>query len=360
MFTTTADELPRIMACEGSRLMPASFPVEAGDTSARDEGTAAHYLAQAVFNNEFTFDELTDRKAPNGVYISTEMADHVAQYLSALDCGETEIDTSYGTDAWRINSRADHIAFNHTVDTLIVDDLKYGWRLVSPVNHWSLVWHAIGYCIARQLRPAHVELRIHQPRPWHPDGPCRTWRITGDELWALYAIINAKLSALSDALTTGPQCNGCHAMATCPAYRAANMNALDATDHAIPDDMPNDALSYELDVLTAAQSVIENRLDALRDLASHRLSLGQLIENYSRQATYANTRWRAGLDGATLSLMAGKDLTKPAALVTPTEAKRRGMSEAVIKSLTERPMTGQKLVRSTATERANRLLGNKG
>jgi hypothetical protein len=372
MFVTTADALPRIIACEGSRNMPAYPPADtvfyddAGaplpppDTTARDEGTAAHYMALAAFNNACTLEELIDRKAPNGIYMSGDMAEHVAQYLSELDCGEMETDTSFGCDVWRVNGRADHIKWRPDTGVLTVDDLKYGWRLVEPQGHWSLIWHAIGYCVTRQIQPTRIDLRIHQPRPYHPDGILRTWSIDYATLMALYTELHTKLSSLGDILNTGPQCQGCHALAICPAAHAAALNAIDASERAVPNDIPDDALSYELDVKTTALATLTNQLEALREMASHRISTGRVIPNYGRDPQYANTRWKAGLDAATLSMATGKDLTKPAGFVTPAEAKRRGVPAAVVAAFTERPLIGAKLVRSSATTRANRLLGKRG
>jgi hypothetical protein len=228
MLTTTADNLPRLMKCNGSRLMPAAFPRVEENNTIRDEGNAAHYMANAVFRNEFSIDELIDRKAPNGVIIDGVMADHVGEYLSALDCGEMEVETSFGVSGiWQINGRCDHRKYNASTDTLTIDDLKYGYSIVEPEMHWTLIAHAVGSCIGLGITPANVVLRIHQPRQFHPDGKIREWRITYARLMELYAEINATLSAPTDILTTSDFCRRCHALATCPAARKADMNAID-------------------------------------------------------------------------------------------------------------------------------------
>jgi hypothetical protein len=361
MFIITADDLPRLMLCNGSRLMPPSFPATSTDTTARDEGIAAHYMASAIFNQQYTLEEAIDRKAPNGVYMTAEMAEHVGEYLSALDCGEMEVETSFGGQGWQINGRCDH---RKVVDfgtmTLTIDDLKYGWRPVDPEMNWMLIAHAIGTCIGLQIAPDVIVLRIHQPRPHHPDGKLREWRITYPELMELYAQINATLSNLSDELRTGPvQCPKCPALATCPAARKAGFNAIDAIDMMFDDDVSNELLSYELTTIEYASGVLETRLKALRELALHRVKQGQVVPEYAAETQYANTRWKSGLTAPILSVMTGKDLSTNAT-VTPAEAKRRGVPEDVVKSLTERPQTGLKLVKVNAHKRAERLLGKKG
>lgn len=355
MLTIIADNLPRFMVCNGSRLMEAAYPREEQDNTIRDEGNAAHHMANAVFKNEFTLEELIDRKAPNGSYMSAEMSDHVAEYLSALDCGDTEVDTSFGIPgAWQINGRCDHYSFSGGVVT--IDDLKYGYTIVEPEMNWTLIAHALGICSKLNVEPHEIVLRIHQPRAYHPDGPLREWRISYARLMELYATLTAALVNPSDMLVTSREhCRRCYALATCPAARAADMNAIDATAIAMPDDMSGEALSHYLDTIATAEAQLTNRLTALKELATYRLKQGAVIPNYATETRYAHTRWKTGLTAEFLSMASGTDLAKPG-LVTPAEAKRRGMSETVIASLTERPQTGVKLVRVTAAERAKRLL----
>lgn len=368
MITVTADELPRFMNCNGSRLLPASLPAATTDNTARDEGTAAHYMATAAFNNEFTVDELIDRKAPNGVYMTIEMAEHVQTYLDAIQrrhyeqSSGVEVDTSFGTDTFRVNARADHVG--HSIFTasdwgdssVYVDDFKYGWGIVEPENNWTLIAHAVGYCLTRQITPSHIIMTIHQPRPYHPDGKSREWIITYEQLMTFYQQIAATLTNPSDQLVTGPHCRKCHALATCPAARKANMNAIDASETAFSDDIDNATLSFELNTLRTAQTSLNNRLDALEEMAKFRLKSGQVIDGYAVETQLSNTDWKPGIDVAMMKALTGKDLSKPK-LITPKQAIKAGISEDVIKPFTERRQTGVKLVRVDANKKAQRIFG---
>ena len=343
--------------------MPAAFPAVDIDPTDRNEGNAAHWIAQQIFNG--TVEQTTGvapntsivgAKAFNGVVITAEMLDHVGEYLAALDCGEMETVTSFGTDSWRVNARCDHWKFRADLSTLTVDDFKYGWGLVEPEGNWTLIAHAIGLCIFNQIQPATIILRIHQPRPHHPDGKMREWRLTYAELMGYYERIAATMANPSDELRTGIEwCRKCHALATCPAARAARMNAVDATAMTFTDELPDDALAYELDLIRTAKATLDAQLDALEELTAHRLRNGKVIDNYALEAQFANTRWKTGLTPEALTLASGIDCMKPGT-ITPAEAKRRGMPEHVVKSLTERPQTGVKLVRVSAAKRAERLL----
>lgn len=359
MYEITADELPRLIECNGSRLMSPSYPaIGDDDPSARNEGTAAHWVAAQWFAGDRP---AAGSKAPNGVIITNDMLDHVSEYISALDCGEVEAVTSFGNDQWRVNGRCDHWVYREDTQTLTVDDLKYGWRLVSPENNWTLIAHAIGLMITREIAVRHVVLRIHQPRPFHPDGSVREWSIDTVTLSALYERIKQTMGAPTDTLTTGVAwCASCPALATCPAARAARMNIIDASSLAFNDDMPNDALAYDLDTMRNALAMLEAQTTALEELAKHRLRNGAVIPDYALSETYGHTKWKSTATPETLKILTGIDCVGKPTTITPAEAKRRGMDETVLKSFTERPMIGTKLVRVSADKRAQRLLGKKG
>lgn len=372
MNTIDATNLHRFMNCNGSHIMPAAFPSIDSDPTARDEGNAAHWAAQQWLNGRDPA-TLENTKAYNGVIVTGEMLDHVKEYLEALDCGTMEAVTSFGNDQFRVNGRCDHWSFdpNRVIgyinggngnviedveSVLTVDDFKYGRSLVEAENNWTLIAHAVGLCIMHQIAPSLITLRIHQPRPYHPDGKLRAWTITYDQLMQFYAQIAHAMTNPSDELRTGLEwCRKCRALATCPAARSARMNIIDATTSTFTDQLPDDALGYELSIAETAQAMLNAQVDAMKELISHRLKGGAVIDNYAVEPQYANTRWLPGITPEALTLVTGIDCTKPGT-ITPAEAKRRGMSEAIIKSLTDRPMTGTKLVRVSADKRAQRLL----
>ena len=355
MLITTADNLPRLMNCNGSRNMPAAFPSVDLDRSARDEGIAAHWMAQQAFNG-VPLETLINVKHGNGVMMTAEMAGHVRTYLAALDCGEMEAATSFAGPTWEIRARCDHRKFDPTTDTLTIDDFKYGRTIVEPEMNWSLIAHAIGTLVASGTSTATIILRIHQPRAYHPDGALREWRISYNELMALYARIDQTLTNPADELRTGLSwCRRCHALANCPAARSASMNAIDAATLQFSDDLPDDVLSFELDTLRIAQATLTDRLNALEELATHRLKSGAIIPNYAVETKYGDTRFKSGITAQALTIASGIDCVK-ASIITPAEFKRRGGSQPVYDALTERPMIGVKLVRIDADKRARRLL----
>ena len=364
MIQVTATELPRVMHCFGSLQMPQAIP-GGGDTTQRDEGNCAHWLAEQMFNGASVGAGAT---APNGYVVTDDMVEHVSQYVSALDCGEMECDTSYSGAAWQVRGRADHLAWRQmgisdngvtlTPSILTIDDFKYGWRLVSPVRNWTLMSHAIGWIIRTQQRPDRIVLRIHQPRPYHPEGPLREWSCSFEELMGFYARIDARLSNPTDELVTSIEhCAKCHALALCPAARSASMNALDVMDRVFSDDLPKPLLAREMELMRQAVSMIEARRDAIEELVTHRIKQGEVFDGYMLERRHGQRRWKPGLTGAVLSALAGVDLAKDGA-VTPAEAERRGVSKEAITALTDRPLLDPKLKAVDVDARARALFGD--
>lgn len=359
MLITSATDLPRLMTCNGSRLMGGAIPPTTADndTTQRDEGTAAHYMASAVFNGHFALDELTDKKAPNGVYLAEEIVSNVAKYLeiaTAYPFARMEYDTSHDNSPhWVVNGRSDLVGLKDR--TLDITDFKYGWRIVEPEMNWTLISHAISFCNRLEHpTPDLINFNIFQPRPYHPEGPLRTWTRTFPQLMELRDKLNSTLCNPSNQLVTSNHCGDCRALVPCPAARLAEMNAIDVTTNVFQDDIPNDHLSQALDNLNRAEKMIEDRKKAYEELAKHRIKAGQVVNNYSVDLAYGHRAWNEGIDAGTLQIMTGKVLSVEK-LVTPAEAERRGVDEATVKALTNRPMIGVKLVRVKASKKGAKL-----
>lgn len=364
MIVKTADELPLFMACNGSHVMPKTLPESIDDDpKARDEGNAAHWLAAAAFNGEFTIAELVDRKAPNGFNITLEMADHITDFLACLAPRENgammEVITSFANgQLWRVNSRADYIFYIPERRKLKVNDFKYGWRVVEPEMHWSLIAHAIGWSLQSGFWPDLIEFGIYQPRPHHRDGKFRTWTITGVELYNLYRTLDATMSNPTLEVRSNPLCIKCLAVASCPAAKLAGYNAIDASDKAHSEDISNADLAFELDTLARAKKALETRQDALTALAKHRVERGQVVPNYSLERQLTDRQFKDFVTPDFFRVLTGKDV-EVRKMGTPAAAERAGVPKEVVAAFSVRRETGVKLVRVDANKKAKKLLGEK-
>lgn len=361
MLTVTATNLPRLMNCNGSRLMGGAPPPVNPDDSVKDEGNAADWLVGEVHSGRFTVEELIDRKAPNGVYITPEMVEYLEEYLKwVMRGGHTEFDTSHACANWQINGRADHVLYDNKTKTLYISDLKYGWGIVEPEMNWTLVSHAISW-IGQHTGHRCVEtvvLQIFQPRPHHAEGRTRSWTIDREKLNELYVQINQTLSDPSDILNTGEHCYGCPSLAFCPAARKAEMNAIDASEKAFTDEIDNDNLTFQLDHLKRAKKVLEQLEKAYIDLAMNRLKQGEVIQNYAVENNLANRSWKSHVTSEFMNILTGEEVCKKT-LITPKQAEGKGVSPEVVANLTERKPKGFKLVRVDANARAKKLFNQK-
>lgn len=351
------------MACPGSRLVGKDLPViqpGASKKKDRDEGDAAHYMAEQAFKGLMTLEELVDRKAPNNVYMTSEMFEYVEFYLKSLPekspTAGMEIVTNYHGEGFQVNGRADHLDFHAPTGILHIGDLKYGWGIVEPENNWVLISHAVGWCLSHpDTKPTSIVLSIYQPRPNHKDGKVRRWIISYDHLMTLCAQIFSNLSNPSNALQTGPNCKYCHALASCPAARKASLNAVDVADTAHDDKISGEQMTLELDNLRAAATRIKNRLGAIEDLMKHTLkSDPSSCPGYSIGPNYGSLKWNENVDAKLLKVITAKDLTKPK-LMTPLQAVKAGVSENVVKSLSHNPYIGLKLEKVSANEKAAKM-----
>lgn len=361
MLSITATDLPRLMNCNGSRLMgEAEATTQKTDDTVKDEGVAAHWLAQQVRSGKSVVEELIDRKAPNGVYITTEMVEYLEDYIQTISVGgDVEIDTSYSGNEWKVRGRADHIFYDPETKTLNVNDLKYGWSIVEPKTNWTLISHAIAaIALQNPNQVNHVILTVFQPRPYHPAGPVRSEYYSIQQIIDFRSQIINTLTNPTDTLRTNPNCKNCPSLTHCPAARKAQFNAIDASEDAFHDHLTNPELSYQLDLVDRAIEVLKLQQKAYSELAQHRLQKGQIVENYAIKAELTNRQWVNGVTPDYIKMLTGLDLTEPK-LKSPAQVEKAGVSKEVVASLTERRQKGFKLVRVDANSNAKKLFNPK-
>lgn len=354
MLSLTATELPRFMACNGSRLMGGLKPFHE-DMTVADEGNAADWLISQVFYGHHMPEELIDRKSPSGIYITPEMVEHCMQYLADIHGeGHVEIDTSYGIPGiFEVRGRADWAAL--TNDGLVIRDFKYGWKIVEPEENWTLISHAVGYISKHGLNVDRISLEIYQPRPFHPDGPVRKWVINHDQLMKHWERLRHTLENPSDQVVSGPQCYKCPSLSQCPAAQVASMGAVEVAYGAFDSEIDNTNLSFMLDTLDRAQEVLKQSLSAYEDLALHRLRVGQYVPEYTAQQGYSQTRWKTDACPDLIMALTGINVTEPK-IISPAQAKKAGVPEPVVIAYTERIPAGFKLVRQDLNKKAEKLL----
>lgn len=358
MIKITATELPRFLTCNGS-LQLAKSPALEKDNTVRDEGNAADWLIGEVFAGRYTPEELVDRKAPNGVYITGDMVEYLEDYFDfILGRGEVEKDTSYAGQNFQVSGRADHVFYDGA--DLHVSDFKYGWRIVEPDENMTLVSHANGFIAQTGIAPVNVHFKIFQPRPWHHKGYTRTWTISYVDLYNKYILpMWQKLENPDGQLNTSSHCYKCPSRTNCPAALLAEMNAIDASHVAYDIEIDNDNLESLIGELTRAQAVIKETLSAYEDLATQRIRKGDHFKNYVVKADMGREVWKKEVDAEFIEALTGKSELVKKQLITPNQARKLGVSDDILGMFAERPNKGVKLVKEKASDTANKLFNKK-
>lgn len=357
MLSLTATELPRFMACNGYKSLGGIEPFNPS-SELTDEGNAVHWLAKQVANGK-NADDLIGQSASNGLFITDDMVENCRDYFDFITFGNraVEVDTSYSGNSWEIRGRADCIKCDEGV--LTIADLKYGWRIVEPKMNWTLISHAVGWCKQHEgYYPNLIVFKIFQPRPYHPQGTVREWRINYNELLQLENKLTQTLANPLPTVCSGSQCYKCQSLSQCPAAQIAAMNAVDVAELAFDSEISNERLSWMLTNLKRAQEVLKQSYDAYEDLAKHRLSEGKGVKGYSIVPALGQTTWNKNINAEFVKTMTGIDI-RVEKLMTPAQAKKAGVPEDFVTECTYRPDNGLKLVAVDENEIAKKYFGEK-
>lgn len=361
-----ASATPRAFNCPGSVLMEQLVPPVPDSDDSR-EGTAAHEVADMVMKGVITLaEEMIDRKTSNGVIVTGDMANHVQGYIDFLRQPglpvNTETPVRFEFGSYNIEGTCDANSFDQPKGILRVADLKYGYRIVEAEGNWQTTSYGIGLAMKLLQVPGvkinEVHLTVYQPRPFHAEGEARTEVVTFQELNERAEKgrqISDVINGPNPPVQTGSHCKYCPALHTCPAAQQAGMNAVDVAGSAIPQVLSGEALASEMITMRRAKDMLQNRIDALSDIAINRIKDGAGVPGWGLEPSTGKSTWT--VDAETLKLMTGINLIDEK-LCTPAEAKRRGVPEELVKSLTERPFRGWKLTEVDLTKKAKGLFND--
>lgn len=338
--------------CPGSVALAARYPE---DTSAEaEDGTRLHEVAAAWLNG--------------GDPPPDEDRDVVGRYISDVRQAVAGVAPGYELHIERTVAMASNPDFEGTPDAVLLDpfrkhvtiwDLKTGWRIVEAFMNWQL----LSYAAILSITGWTIELRIVQPRPYHPDGPVRSWGLTWAQLqphmiWIKRAIREAM--APDASVRAGEHCIYCEAIPCCPAARDISLRAVEYStrdSHEIPDEF----LGRELEVMQSTLKLLTLRTAALEEVAGAKLRAGARLPGLSmREGKGGRVKWNQD-DAATrsiLQMLTGEDYAEPK-MPTPKQLQdRHNISPEIIKPLTRR-QPGKMVVSTDAASMARKVFGEK-
>jgi len=363
--------------CAGYATMAARFPELPGDNEVREEGTAGHWAAFEIGNNRPVPEGTV---APNGVTLTEEILDGVAEYLAVL--------RSWGSPIYlesQVAIPSIHAECGGTVDawswdapnrTLYVADLKLGYVPVDPFELWQLLAYFRG--ILDYLQAIHglftehfkVVFVIVQPRGYGHD-TVKTWRVNSERLIPYMTTLRTaahnaiafrdgeygqRVGSEKGAFTAGPHCENCSAKADCATLQAASLQLIDvSTDHGALE-LTYDQAAAELRRLDRAIKVMEARQSGLEGKLTHGIQKdGYIHRNFEMSGGNGKLAWEDGkmLQAIALAKVLGYDIAKPLQALTPTQAKAK-VPGAVLDAFTVRK-SGTLKLRRLADNHADKL-----
>jgi len=352
--------------CPGSVQLESHYPDE--ETDSAIEGTAAHELLEMVMTSNIDAFDMVDKPTANGLFFTEEMAVAVTEtfnhVMAIAPLHEWHVEEYVNIDMvlFGHGGTPDLWHYNPNTETLTIPDLKFGWGIVEAFENWQLLDYAVGiyyHLLKHNNMISKIDLIIHQPRPHHPDGKFRMWSLTVEQLQPYFEQLKFAANSTADYITTGAHCRHCTAMQGCPAGRLAVLSIVAFAYKPMIEEYTDEGLSNEKDIIDIGMKILKQRSESIDGLIEERINDGHIVPGYGFERSTARRKW---LPGATeklkaYSLLYAKPLTKEAP-ITPTQAKKLGMSESLINEMSIIPETGLKLIKRNATETAQRTFGD--
>jgi hypothetical protein len=362
------------VACNGWLQMSEGLPPENdADKPEAMEGNAADWVAkQYARGKEVEYGTPTPIA---GYSVDYDMIHGARLWARTLKYGANSgvpviISRIHPTACW---GEPDGWTYDGIEQTLHVPDYKYGFDLVEAFENWQVMAYAVGLIDTLNLddQTTKVVMTIVQPRAFHPRGPVRTWVVMADQLRAYANIMhNAAVRALQKnpppEVKAGPHCKTLHCRAAkanrCPVLqRAAGSIAEWMREGESPLELPVEALGTEWTILQAARAVLDARLEGVSAQVEELLRKGQRVPGARMESGGAPLKWKKGVtidDIVGLGNVIARNLrtvnadpnSRKCAVVTPTQAIKAGLDEAMVKLYAEPIPGAMKLVADDGTE----------
>ena len=322
----------RIEACPGSREMELRYPQ--GETIETREGVASHWAGQQFLSGDVTF---IGEVAANGVTLNEEMIAGALMYSNHImargPVGNIEKRTLGGALHPLNWGTPDHDVWVPERMTLYIDDYKYGHKWVPVFMNRQCINYALERAKELLLPPhAKVVITIVQPRSYHRDGPIRVWETTVGEL---YEPGRKLAAAFALSLTENPpisaadvdQCEDCSARMNCEAFLGEVYRGVDYGYKAVPLVMSPKAKAKHRKMLHRAEKFIKSAREGLDEDIKATLRLRSNVPGFAMAAKPGRKIWKDGAEQEVQSIAAALkiNVSKPAALITPTQAIAAGI-----------------------------------
>ena len=360
--------LDRYMKCPGFAQMTDTLPNLSNP--AAEEGTAAGELLQAMLEQRSLKPNVSS-VAKNGVRFDSDMYFHLTPIAQEILAKNVMVSCEERVDwvpAQGIAIRGQFDIQYLIGDTLYIEDLKYGWKIVDVKENWQLLGYAIGKVLQLAERPKYIQFTIHQPRPHHEEGRSRVWKIdldsTMEGLAYYYNEICAVMTEIANGsreLITGSHCKYCPAAANrCPAISRSMYNGIAEVMYDFKqDDLTEAEIAEQLRLLEDVASLVKIKQDSLNDLACSLSKDGKSIPGYGLEEKFGDRSWKSDVTPEAIEVLTGLTIVEKV-IMSPAKAEKLGVDKKLVKDLVERKHLGFKLTKKDYTRDAEKAFGKKG
>lgn len=362
--------------CTGFVLMAQTYP-ETEESEEAKEGTAAHEVAESMIsasargNLGYPKRETTvGSVASNGVVVTEEMFDAAELYATDVASvmhsvrvfGGPHLGIERKIQVPRVHELShgtpDCYIFDSRSGTLYVWDFKFGYETVEAFENWQLINYVAGILEelgidGHQEQHVRVIMRVAQPRAFHRDGPIRGWVVKASELRGeINTLANNAAESLGPNATcrSGSHCKHCPARHACEAALTGGVRLYEAAASPVPVELDPNALAVQFAIVQRARKQLEYLESGYEEQIKGLMRAGHSLPGYRVEEGVGRERWvTPNAEVIALGDMLGHDLRR-GDVITPNQARKLGIDDAVIMAYCEKPRTGLKVVPDNGTK----------
>lgn len=354
--------------CTGWVMMSQLYPQPDDPTGPAAEGTASHEIAAQLVKRRMRSGigpvlEVGET-ASNGIVVTDEIREGAELYaddiITELDARLTKGGIRHACEE-KIKIPRVHELSEGTPDMWLYDpntrelilwDYKFGYVIVEAFENWQGINYLAGLLELLGIdgfeeQRLTVRLRIVQPRAPHREGPIREWAFTASDIRAQINILasNAVKALGPDAeLKTGSHCRFCYPRFACPVALKAGLGLYEMAAAPVPVDLKPEDLGLLLSIVTRAMEQMKSLKSAYSEQVKALQKGGTVVPGWALEPSKGNLTWiKPPGEVFKLGELFEKDLRqkKP---ITPLQAIKLGIDEAVIKPYIDRKDNGLALV----------------
>jgi len=226
-----------------------------------------------------------------------------------------------------------------TDGTLHIIEFKYGFRAVSARENLQLLCYLLCMIGIKGVpnNTEHVKFHIIQPRSFTTNSVRSSWSFEVRQIAGVAESIRRSVEAIKSGSTmskTGDHCLYCTNHQNCEAYYRMVGDAVEIAENSqFSRSLAKDASCYI--VLRRALSIIKGNFEMLGSDINDGIWKGKRYPGIVGYQGKSHAHWTDRKVVSILAEASGVDIKKKEEIVTPLQAKSRGLSSSIIERFTE-------------------------